>query len=50
MSSKITQDITISFNKKLMNTSIKDILIQVSNKFKDRDINLYYIVESLKNI
>ena len=43
MSSKITQDITISFNKKLMNTSIKDILIQVSNKFKNKDINLYYI-------
>jgi len=43
MSSKITQDITISFNKKLMDTSIKDILVQVSNKFKNKDINLYYI-------
>ena len=43
MSSKITQDITISYNKKLMETPIKDILIQVSNKFKNKDINLYYI-------
>ena len=43
MSSKITQDITISYNKKLMGTPIKEILIQVSNKFKNKDINLYYI-------
>lgn len=43
MSSQITQDITISYNKKLMETSIKDILIQVSNKFKNKDINSYYI-------
>jgi len=43
MSSKITQDITISYNKKLMDTPIKDILIQVSHKFKNKDINLYYI-------
>ena len=43
MSSKITQDITISYNKKLMETPIKEILIQVSNKFKNKDINLYYI-------
>ena len=43
MSSKITQDITISYNKKLMDTSIKDILVQVSHKFKNKDINLYYI-------
>ena len=43
MSSKITQDITISFNKKLLDTPIKDILIQVSQKFKNKDINLHYI-------
>ena len=43
MSSKITQDITISYNKKLMEIPIKDVLIQVSNKFKNKDINLYYI-------
>ena len=43
MCSKITQDVTISYNKKLMDTPVKDVLIQVSNKFKDRDINLYYI-------
>ena len=43
MCSKITQDVTISYNKKLMDTPVKDVLVQVSNKFKDRDINLYYI-------
>ena len=43
MCSKITQDVTISYNKKLMETEIKDVLVQVSNKFKDKDINLYYI-------
>ena len=43
MCSKITQEVTISYNKKLMDTPIKDVLVQVSNKFKDKDINLYYI-------
>ena len=43
MSSKITQDITISYNKRLMETPIKEILIQVSHKFKNKDINLHYI-------
>ena len=43
MCSKITQDVTISYNKKLMETAVKDVLVQVSNKFKDKDINLYYI-------
>ena len=43
MCSKITQDVTISYNMKLMDTPVKDVLVQVSNKFKDRDINLYYI-------
>ena len=52
MSSKITQDITISYNKKLMETSVKDILIQVSHKFKNKDINLYYIekISQIKGI
>jgi hypothetical protein len=26
-----------------MDTAVKDVLVQVSNKFKDKDINLYYI-------
>ena len=43
MSSKITQDITISYNKRLMETPIKEILVQVSHKFKNKDINLHYI-------
>ena len=52
MSSKITQDITISYNKKLMETPVKDILVQVSHKFKNKDINLYYIekISQLKGV
>ena len=51
MCSKITQDVTISYNKKLMDTPVKDVLVQVSNKFKDKDINLYYIekIMQMKN-
>ena len=48
LSSKITQDITIGFNKILLNTSMKNILAQVSSKFKNKDINLYYI-EKISN-
>ena len=43
LSSKITQDITIGFNKILINTTMKNILTQVSSKFKNKDINSYYI-------
>ena len=52
MSSKITQDITISYNKKLMETPVKEILVQVSHKFKNKDINLYYIekISQIKGI
>ena len=52
MSSKITQDITISYNKKLMETPVKDILVKVSHKFKNKDINLYYIekISQIKGI
>ena len=48
ISSRITQDITISFNKILLNTPIKDIIIQVSSKFKNKDINLNYIEKIAK--
>lgn len=47
LSSKITQDITIGFNKVLLNTPMKTILSQVSSKFKNKDINLYYIEKIL---
>ena len=47
LSSKITQDITIGFNKVLLNTPMKNILSQVSSKFKNKDINLYYIEKIL---
>ena len=51
MCSKITQDVTISYNKKLMDTPVREVLVQVSNKFKDKDINLYYIekIMQMKN-
>ena len=35
-----------------METQVKDILIQVSHKFKNKDINLYYIekISQLKGV
>ena len=35
MDSEITQNITIAYNRKLLNTPIKEILKKVSNKFND---------------
>lgn len=49
MSSKMTQNITISYNKKLLETSIKDIIIQVSDKFKNKDINFLLIGKITQN-
>lgn len=41
--SSITQDISILANKNLFQTSLKDILINVSKKFNDRESNKNYI-------
>ena len=49
MQSKITQNITVEFNKKLFNKKIKDILKDVSNKYQNKDINsecIDYIMEN----
>ncbi len=45
----MTQNITISYNKKLLESSIKDIIVQVSDKFKNKDINLILIGKILQN-
>ena len=39
ISSEITQNITVEFNQKLFDEKIKDILIRISDKFKDKDKN-----------
>lgn len=43
MESSITQDITISSNKKMLEKPLKVILSKVSKKFKDRDTNANFI-------
>ena len=39
MNSKITKDITIEYNRALLNKKIKDIIVDISNKYVDRDNN-----------
>ena len=39
MNIRITKDIGIKYNKNLLNQSIKDIIINVSNKYKNKDNN-----------
>ena len=43
LESSITQDITISYNKKMLEKPLKVILSKVSKKFKDRDTNANFI-------
>lgn len=39
INSKITKDITIEYNRDLLNKKIKDIIVDISNKYVDRDNN-----------
>ena len=39
ISSKITQNITVEYNQKLFDKKIKDIIVQMSDKFQDKDRN-----------
>ena len=39
MNIRITKDIGIKYNKNLLNQSIKDIIINLSNKYKNKDNN-----------
>ena len=39
INSKITKDITIEYNRTLLNKKIKDIIVDISNKYVDRDNN-----------
>ena len=38
--SNITQNITVEYNQTLFHTLIKDIIVEVSNKYQNKDINL----------
>ena len=40
ISSSITQNITVEFNQKLFDKKIRDIIIQISNKFQDKNKNV----------
>ena len=39
ISSSITQNITVEFNRRLLDTKIKDIVIKISDKYHDKDRN-----------
>ena len=39
INSKITKDITIEYNRALLNKRIKDIIVDISNKYIDKDNN-----------
>ena len=39
INSEITQDITIEYNQKLFKKAIKDIIVQTSEKYQNKDIN-----------
>ena len=47
--SKITQNITVEYNKTLFNKKIKDIIKDVSNKYQNKNINLECINYIIKN-
>lgn len=49
MDSKITQNITIAYNKKLLETPVKDILSKVSMKFRDQSTNQNFIEKIVKS-
>ena len=39
ISSSITQNITVEYNRRLLDTKIKDIIIKISDKYHDKDRN-----------
>lgn len=39
ISSSITQNITVEYNRRLLDTKIKDIVIKISDKYNDKDRN-----------
>ena len=48
ISSDITQNITVDFNQQLFDKKIKDIIIQVSDKYLDKDKNIISLESVLK--
>ena len=48
ISSSITQNITVEYNQKLFNKKIKDIIIEISHKFQDKNKNIISL-EIVKN-
>jgi hypothetical protein len=51
MKASITQNVTIGYNKKLFEKKIKDIIVEVSNKYQNKDFNsecINYIMNNQK--
>jgi len=51
MNIKITKDVSIEYNRNLLNKTIKDIIVDVSKKYSNKDINKNVIkfIEAQKN-
>ena len=52
LSSEVTQNITVDYNQKLFEMKIKDIIIQISDKYRDKErnkISLEIIMKSSQN-
>ena len=49
MKSNITQNITVEYNQKLFNKPIKDIIIEVSDKYQNKNINLECIAYVMRH-
>ena len=50
ISFKITQDLTIEYNQKLFETKIKDIIIAMSNKYSNKNMNKYILNQIMKKV
>ena len=49
MSSEVTQNITVEYNQKLFDTKIKDLITQISDKYRDKERNRISIEIIMKN-
>jgi hypothetical protein len=49
ISSEITQNITVEYNQNLFQKQIKDIIIQISEKYQDKNKNRNILQELMKN-
>lgn len=49
ISSEVTQNITVDYNQKLFENKIKDIIVQISDKYRDKQKNKFSLEIIMKN-